>query len=282
MAESVKHPPPATGPRILPSTMRVFANPAQPNWYGLRTLYARETWRFLKVWTQTLLGPVITSMLFLAVFALALGRSGQVIGGLPYIQFLAPGLIMMAVAQNAYANTSSSIFIAKMQGNIVDVLLPPLSANELALGFTLAGVTRGVLIACAVGLAMSQFVPLGVHALAVAAFYVLAGGLMLALLGLMTAIWAEKYDQLQAVTNFVVTPLAFLSGTFYSIERLPEGWQFVAHANPFFYMIDGFRYGLTGHAEGSLAAGAVTLVAADIVLWVICRKMLATGYRLKA
>ncbi|MDA0674985.1 MAG: ABC transporter permease [Proteobacteria bacterium] len=282
MAEPVKHPPPATGPRILPSTMRVFANPAQPNWYGLWTLYCRETLRFIKVWTQTLLGPVITSLLFLAVFALALGRSDQIIGGMPYIQFLAPGLIMMAVAQNAYANTSSSIFVAKMQGNIVDALLPPLSANELAIGFALAGVTRGVLIAYAVGLAMSMFVPLGVHALAVAAFYVLAGGLMLALLGLMTAIWAEKYDQLQAVTNFVITPLAFLSGSFYSIERLPEGWLFVAHANPFFYMIDGFRYGLTGHAEGSFATGAVTLVAADIVLWLVCRQMLAKGYRLKA
>lgn len=270
------------GPRILPSARRVFANPNQPNWYGLWTLYARETWRFLKVWSQTLLGPAMTSLLFLAVFALAIGKSAQTVAGLPYVEFLVPGLIMMAIAQNAFANTSSSIFIAKVQGNIVDTLMPPLSANELTCGIAFAGVTRGLLVAVAVGLAMAAFVPIHVHDWALVLFHVLAGGLMLSLLGLMTGVWADKFDHLAAITNFVVTPLAFLSGTFYSIDRLPAALQVAAHVNPFFHMIDGFRYGFTGHADGSVGTGAIMLVAIDVALWLACQRLLASGYRLRA
>ncbi len=257
-------------------------DPSAANWYGLWTLYMREVRRFTKVYTQTILGPMATALLFLAIFALALGRAVQTIGGVPFMEFLAPGLIMMAVAQNAFANTSSSLFIAKVQGNIVDTLMPPLSADELTMGIAMAGVTRGVVVAIAVAVAMAPFVPLGLHHAGYVLYHALAGALMLSLLGTMTGIWAEKFDQLGAVTNFLVTPLAFLSGTFYSIERLPATFQAIAHANPFFYMIDGFRYGMTGHADGSLAAGVAVLAGVNGALWLVCHWMFASGYRLKA
>jgi ABC-2 type transport system permease protein len=208
---SAFHRPP---PELLRSALRVYADPGRPNWFGLGTLYLRETRRFIKVWTQTLLGPVVTTLLFLAIFALALGRAVETVAGVPFMEFLAPGLIMMAIAQNAFANTSSSLFIAKVQGNIVDTLMPPLSAHELTCGIALAGVTRGVLVALTVGAAMAAFVPMRFHDPLFVALHLLAGSLMLSLLGLVVGVWAEKFDHVAAITNFVVTPLAFLSGTF--------------------------------------------------------------------
>ena len=249
---------------------------------GLWTLYLKEVRRFLNVFTQTLLAPMVTTLLFLAIFTLALGRSVQQIGGVSYAQFLAPGLIMMAMVQNAFANTSSSIVIAKVQGNIVDLLMPPLSPSELTLGLAAGGVTRGVLVGLTVALGMWIFVPLRLHDPLFVAFHAVNASLMLALLGLIGGIWAEKFDHIAAVTNFVVTPLSFLSGTFYSIERLPESWHFVAFLNPFFYMIDGFRYGFIGHADGSLLTGALVVLGVNTLLWLITHRMLATGYRLKA
>jgi ABC-2 type transport system permease protein len=252
------------------------------NWLGFWTLYAREVRRFAKVYNQTVLAPVVTTLVFLAIFALALGRSVDVIDGTPFLQFLAPGLTMMAVAQNAFANTSSSIIISKVQGNIVDTLMPPLSAFELTAGFALGGVTRGLAVGAAVALAMSLFVPMPVaHAGATLAFAA-AGALLLSLLGIAGGIWAEKFDQIAAVTNFIVTPLSFLSGTFYSVSRLPPEWQVAAHLDPFFYMIDGFRYGVTGRADMDPWLGAGVLAIACAALWLLCQRMFATGYRLKA
>jgi ABC-2 type transport system permease protein len=252
------------------------------NWRGLWTLYLKEVRRFIKVMTQTVLAPMVTTLLFYAVFALALGRVVDRAGGVPYLEFLAPGLIIMAMAQNAFANTSSSIIIAKVQGNIVDVLMPPLEAIELIVAFALGGVTRGVVVGLAVACGMAVFVPVHVAHIGYIAFHGVMGSLMLALLGIVGAIWSEKFDHIAAVTNFIVTPLAFLSGTFYSIERLPGAWSVAAHLNPFFYMIDGFRYGFIGHADGSLGAGIAVMIAINTALWLVCHRMFATGYKLKA
>ncbi len=251
------------------------------NWRGLWTLYMKEVRRFLNVFTQTLLAPMVTTLLFLAIFTLALGGGGRVVGGVPFSAFLAPGLIMMAMVQNAFANTSSSLVIAKVQGNIVDVLMPPLSPAELTLGMAGGGVTRGVMVGLAVGLGMWIFVPVTIHNPLFILFHGVMASLMLSLLGMIGGIWSEKFDHIAAVTNFVITPFSFLSGTFYSIERLPEAWQVVAHFNPFFYMIDGFRYGFIGHADGNLTLGIVVMAGVNLFLWIVTYRMFATGYRLK-
>ena len=252
------------------------------NWRGLWTLYLREVRRFLNVYTQTLVAPVITALLFLAIFVLALGRQLSGLGGVTFAEFLMPGLAMMAIMQNAFANTSSSLVIAKVQGNIVDILMPPLSPGELTLGMAGGGLSRGLLVGLTVSLAMAPFVPIGLHDPLLVVFHAVNASLMLALLGMAGGIWSEKFDHIAAVTNFVVTPMTFLSGTFYSIERLPENWQFVALLNPFFYLIDGFRYGFIGHADGSLAVGAAVVLATNAGLFLLVYRMIATGYRLKA
>ena len=257
-------------------------DPSPYNWLGLWTLYMREIRRFLKVYTQTLLAPVVTTLLFLAIFTLALGRAVEAVGGVPFREFLAPGLIMMAIIQNSFSNTSSSISIAKSQGNIVDTLMPPLNAHELTFAIALGGATRGVLVATVTGLAMSFFVDIGVHHLGFVAYHACSAALMLSLLGIITGIWADKFDHMAAVTNFVIMPLSFLSGTFYTIQRLPEIFQAIAHANPFFYMIDGFRYGFIGHADGSLAAGVLVTAGVNGGLWLLCHWMFKSGYKLKS
>ena len=246
------------------------------------TLYVKEVRRFAKVATQTVIAPVVTTLLFLAIFALALGGATREVGGVPFAQFLAPGLVMMAMVQNAFANTSSSLLISKIQGNIVDVVMPPLSAGELTLAFAAGGVTRGMAVGLAVALAMAVFVPMEVQHPFFVLFHAFAASLMLSLVGLLAGIWAEKFDQMAAITNFVITPFAFLSGTFYSVERLPEFWRVAAHFDPFFYMIDGFRYGFIGHADASLALGAAVLIAADILLWALVYAWFRRGYKLKA
>ncbi|CAA7618835.1 ABC transporter permease [Magnetospirillum sp. UT-4] len=266
-------------PAALPPVPRSYG---AVNWLGARTLFLKEVRRFLKVHFQTVMAPVVTTLLFLAVFALALGRVAADVGGVPFVEFLTPGLIMMAMVQNAFANTSSSIIIAKVQGNIVDLLMPPLSAAEQTAAVALGGVARGLLVGVVVGLAMSLFVRIHLHSAFFIIFHAAMGSLMLSLLGMIGGIWADKFDHMAAVTNFVVTPLSFLSGTFYSIERLPEGFHLFALANPFFYMIDGFRYGFIGHADGPLGVGVAVVALADLGLLLLTWRMLATGYKLKA
>ena len=251
------------------------------NWLGLWTLVVKEVRRFIKVATQTVVAPVVTTLLFLAIFTLALGRSVTVVGGVPFAQFLAPGLVMMAMVQNAFANTSSSILISKVQGNIVDMLMPPLSAGELTLGFAAGGVIRGLVVGTVTALAMMIFVPVHIYSWPFVLFHAVAASLMLSLVGIIGGIWSDKFDHIAAVTNFVVTPLAFLSGTFYSVERLPPFFRTVAHFDPFFYMIDGFRYGFIGHADGSLAAGIAVMILLNAGLWGVCHWMFASGYKLK-
>jgi ABC-2 type transport system permease protein len=259
-----------------------FGTPFDLNLIGLWTLYLKEVRRFLKVPGQTLAAPAVTTLMFLLIFSLALGRGGRVIEGLPFLEFLAPGLVMMAVIQNAFANTSSSILIGKIQGNIVDMLMPPLRPGELLFGIVAGGVTRGLLVAVVVTLAMLPAVAIRIEHPLLVLYYALSGSLMLALLGLLGGIWAERFDQMAAVTNFVVTPLSFLSGTFYSIAQLPGPFLLAAHLNPFFYLIDGLRFGFTGHADGSILIGAIAVTAVNLGLWLVAHALIARGYRLKA
>ena len=252
------------------------------NWIGFWTLYVKEVRRFLKVFMQTVAAPVVTTLLFLAIFLLALGGGGRQIAGVPYVEFLVPGLVMMAITQNAFANTSSSLVIGKMLGSIVDVLTPPLSPVELVLALTLGGATRGVVVGLAVGLVLTPLAAIHLSSITAILFYGIAGSVMMSLLGILGGLWADKFDHLAAVTNFVVTPLTFLSGTFYSVSQLPESWRLVAHVNPFFYMIDGFRYGFTGAAEGSLVVGVTLMATIDLLLLAWCHRLFVTGYKLKA
>lgn len=257
-------------------------NPRAGNWLGLWTLYSREVRRFLKVYTQTLVAPLVTTLLFFAVFSLALGRAVEQIGDVPFLQFLAPGLIMMAITQNAFANTSSSLVIAKIQGNIVDTLMPPLNAHELTFAYAMGGATRGMMIGLVITLVMSAIQPMPIANIGLIIFHGFMGALMLSLLGVIGGIWSVKFDHIAAVTNFVVTPLSFLSGTFYSIERLPELGKFLAHINPFFYMIDGFRSGFIGQSDSDIWIGIAVMSGINLFLWIVSYRMFKTGYKLKA
>ena len=246
------------------------------------TLIKREVGRFLNVYTQTIVAPAVTTLLFYAIFALAFGGIKRQVGEVPYMEFLAPGLVLMTMVQNAFANTSSSLVISKVQGNIVDVLMPPLSALELYIGFVTGSVLRGLCVGVVTVIVISFFVPLHIHAPLVILAYAFLGTLMLGTLGLAAGIWSEKFDHIAAVTNFIVTPLTFLSGTFYSIAQLPEFWRGLAEYNPFFYMIDGFRYGFIGQADGSVFIGIIALLVLNLALMALTLWMLRTGYKIKS
>ena len=254
------------------------------NWGGLRTLYVKEVRRFFKVQLQTIWAPAVTTMLFLVIFTVALGREGRTIMGAPFADFLAPGLIVMGMIQNAFANASFSLLVGKIQGTIVDYLMPPLSVGELITGLLGAALTRALLVGLAVWLAMMAWpgvdvVPKQYWAVF---WFGLMGSLMLGLLGLMTSIWAEKFDHAAAVSNFVVAPLSLLSGTFYSIDALSPVFRAVSHANPFFYVISGFRYGFLGVADSPVLFGALLLLAINAVLGALCFALLRSGWKLKA
>ncbi|TNE64403.1 MAG: multidrug ABC transporter permease [Alphaproteobacteria bacterium] len=244
----------------------------------------RETRRFMKVWAQTLASPAITTILYMIIFSLALGGSGRNIAGMAYGTFLAPGLIVMTMLQNAFANTSSSLIISKVQGNIVDTLMPPMSAIELTTGFVMGGVTRGIVVGLSVGLAFVLMPGVDMHVSHIWAvvYFAVAASAMLSLIGVLTGIWAEKFDHTAAITNFVVAPLSLLSGTFYSIDRLAPAWQVVSHANPFFYLIDGFRYGFIDRADSDILVGVLYTLAINAVLTVWVYRVFKSGYRLKA
>ncbi|HEY0627575.1 MAG TPA: ABC transporter permease [Allosphingosinicella sp.] len=254
------------------------------NWGGLKTLYLKEVRRFFKVQLQTIWAPAITTLLFLVIFTVALGRTGRTVMGVPFADFLAPGLIVMGMIQNAFANSSFSLLVGKIQGNIVDYLMPPLSTGELITGLIGASVTRAVLVGLAVWLAM-LFWP-GVHVTPVhpgaILWFGIMGSMMLGFLGLLTSIWAEKFDHAAAVSNFVVAPLSLLSGTFYSIESLAPAFQAVSHANPFFYVISGFRYGFLDVADSPVQFGGVLLLAINVVLGASCYFLLRSGWKIKS
>lgn len=259
-----------------------LSTPSYINWIGVLTLYKRESWRFLKVWNQTIIAPMVTTLIFLAILTLAMGGNSRVIDGLPYAVFIAPGLIMMSVVQNAFANTSSSLMLQKLQGVISDILMPPLSGAEVTFSMVMGGITRGVLVGCSVAIAMRLFVPYHVVHIGYAIYFVVVSSAMLALLGMLAGIFSQTFDHVAALTNYLVTPLSFLSGTFYSIHQLPPLWQAISHGNPFFYMIDGFRYALTGYSDSSPEQGAVVLFVVTALLWALAQHLFTKGWRLKA
>lgn len=254
------------------------------NWEGLKTLYIKEVRRFFKVQLQTVWAPSITTLLYLAIFTIALGRSGRMVMGVHFADFIAPGLIVMAMIQNAFANSSFSLLVGKIQGNIVDYLMPPLSTGELMAGLVAAAVTRAFFVGVAVWLAMLLWpgVSVAVQHPLWAFWFALMGSLMLAFLGLMTSLWADKFDHAAAVTNFVVTPLSLLSGTFYSVEQLSPAFRAASHANPFFYVISGFRYGFLGISDSPIAIGAIGLLVLNLALWAGCYALLRSGWKIKA
>ena len=252
------------------------------NWRGVWTLYHREVKRFLKVFTQTIAAPVVTTLLFYTIFSVALENRVGSVGTVSFVVFLAPGLIMMTILQNSFANTSSSIMVSKVQGNIVDVLMPPISPLEMMCAYIAGGVTRGMIVAAAATTVMLFLVDLPFANPPAIVFFAVTASVMLALLGMIGGIWAEKFDHMAAITNFVIVPLSFLSGTFYSIERLPEMWQCVAQFNPFFYAIDGFRYGFIGQGDAGFWRGAAVMLGMDMLLFLSVHRMLATGYKLKS
>ncbi len=252
------------------------------NWLGLATLARRETQRFMAVWTQTLMAPLVTAGLFMVIFTIAIGpRRGEVMG-VDFTTFLAPGILMMTVIQNAFANTSSSIVISKVQGNIVDTLMPPLSAAELVLGYLAGAVARGVLVALAIAAGLALFLGLVPAHPFWALLFVVLGAAFLGALGMVAGIFANKFDQMAAITNFIVTPLAFLSGTFYSVEALPGTLYTISHVNPVFYLIDGVRFGMIGVSDSSPMLGLVVALGSTFAVAVLAWGMFRRGYRLKA
>ena len=253
------------------------------NWVGLWTLYMREVRRFTKVGMQTVGAPVITSMLFMMVFAVAVGDRAKLAGDIDFLTFLVPGLVMMTVLQNAFANTSSSLVVSKVQGNIVDILMPPLAAGELLAGLAAGGMTRGIAVGIVAAIVLGAFGDIGLPAAPFAAIcFLVLGSLALSFAGILAGVWANKFDEMAAITNFVIQPLAFLSGTFYSVDRLPPPFDLVATLNPVFYAIDGFRFGLIGVADRPVVTGLLVLVLVNLVLGALCYQVLASGFRLKS
>ncbi len=253
------------------------------NWGGLKTLYIKEVRRFFKVQMQTVWAPAITTLLYLAIFTVALGRGGRTVMGVPFANFIGPGLIVMAMIQNAFANASFSLLVGKIQGNIVDYLMPPLSTGELIAGLVGAALTRAFLVGFAVWLAMLLWpgVSVEVRRPELVLWFGLMGALLLSLLGLLTSLWADKFDHAAAVTNFVVTPLSLLSGTFYSVRQLAPTFQKISHANPFFYVISGFRAGFLGTSDSPLLVGGVGLLLLNLALWFVCYSLLRRGWKIK-
>jgi len=256
------------------------------NWGGLKTLYVKEVKRFFKVQLQTVWAPAITTLLFLVIFTVATGARRPVMvgsGTVAFADFIAPGLIIMGMMQNAYANSSFSLLVGKIQGTIVDYLMPPLSVAELLAALVGGAVTRALCVGGAVWLAMALWPGVHVtpHAPLAILWFGLLGSVFLAFVGVLTSIWAEKFDHAAAVQNFVVAPLTLLSGTFYSVDHLAPVFRAFSHANPFFYIISGFRYGFLGISDSPVIIGAIVVLAIDVVLGLICYTLLKRGWKLK-
>ncbi len=259
------------------------------NRIGLWSLYIKEIRRFLKVQTQTVWAPAVTTLLFLVIFTVAMGRSDRLILGVPFATFVAPGLIMMGMMQNAFANASFSLLAGKLQGTIIDLLMPPLSYGELMIGIVGAAITRAIMVGGAVALAMAMWPGVemqAAHPWAII-WFGLMGATMLSLVGLLASLWAEKFDHNAAVTNFVVAPLSLLSGTFYVISNLSPLFQLISRANPFFYMISGFRFGFLGESDigntnEAVLGAAVGVGVFNLVLGIVTYRVLKSGWKIKS
>lgn len=254
------------------------------NWAGMTALYLKEVRRFLKVHLQTVWGPALTSLLFLIIFTVALGRGGLMVMDVPFADFVAPGLIIMAMVQASFQNTTTVVLAGKLQGTIVDYLMPPFSPGELLFALVSAAVTRAMFVGAAIWLAMLAWpgVHVAPHHLWAVLFFGIAGSAMLAFLGILTGIWAEKFDHAAAITNFIVAPLSLLSGTFYSMDNVSPLMRAISHFNPFFYAISGFRYGFLAAADSPILVGALLLLVINLVLGAVCYVGLRQGWRIKA
>ena len=263
------------------------ATPPAPRAYrgfnrpGFRTLYLREVKRFWKVGTQTLAAPVVTSLLYMMVFVVAVGGTRPAVGGVAFATFIAPGLIMMTILNNAFANASSSLLQAKVNGLVGDFMTPPLTPLEHVAGFALGAATRGLLVGAVTWIAVLPFANLPLTHLWAVLYFAMVASMILGMLGIMAGLWAEKFDHMAAVTNFIIMPMTFLSGTFYLVDRLPEPFRTASHFNPFFYLIDGFRYGFIGTAEGSLLTGVGMTAGIVVAFACVCLWMFESGYKLK-
>ena len=251
------------------------------NWIGFWTLYKKEVLRFLVVIIQTVISPLVTSLLFLLVLSLAIGNERGEVLGFPFITFLAPGLIAMQVIQQGFSHSSSSIMIGKIQGNIVDILYAPLTAGEITLAINLAACTRSIMIALVSIIVFSFIVGLEFYNFFYIFIFVFLGGFILSSLGIIVGLWAEKFDHMASATNFIIIPLSFLSGTFYSIDRLPTVLKSVSEMNPFFYIIDGFRFGFLGTSDESIIFGLFYLIILSCLSWFAAYILFKKGYKIK-
>jgi len=249
------------------------------NWYGLYILFSKEVWRFSKLATQTILAPVVVILLYLLVFSSVLGKHVRVYDDISYTAFLVPGLIMMTVIQNAFTNSSTSFFQSKLMGNIVFMLIAPLSSVEFYLAYMNASIVRGIIVGIGVWLASLLFVVVPVYNFWILIAFALLNSAVLGTMGLISALWAEKWDHISAFQNFVILPLSFLSGVFYSVHALPEFWQKASHYNPFFYMIDGFRYGFFGKSDVDISFSFLVVSLFFILISTICLWLLHIGYK---
>lgn len=255
---------------------------SRSNWIGPWTLLKKELLRFWRVSFQTVAAPVITALLYLLIFSHVLDKHVQVYDGVAYTEFLIPGLIMMSVLQNAFANSSSSLIQSKVMGNIVFVLLTPLTHLQFFMAFLIAAIIRGLVVGLCIYLVAMWFVDLTVANPWMIIAFGLLGSALLGTFGIIAGIWADRFDQMAAFQNFIIMPLSFLSGVFYSIHSLPPFWQKVSHLNPFFYMIDGFRYGFFGKGDVSPVLSLLIVTASFLVLALITLKMLKSGYKLRS
>ena len=252
------------------------------NWIGFWTLYKKEVLRFLIVAIQTVISPLVTSLLFLIVLSIAMGSDRGDVLGFKFITFLAPGLIAMQVIQQAFSHSSSSIMIGKIQGNIVDILYAPLTAGEITMAINLAACTRSIIIAATSIFVFNFIVELEFYNFFYIFLYTFVGAFILSSIGIMIGLWAEKFDHMASATNFVIVPLSFLSGTFYSVDRLPGVLRNISDVNPFFYIIDGFRYGFLGVADGSMKFGLFYLILLSFVIWFATYIVFKRGYKIKS
>lgn len=252
------------------------------NWLGLYTFYCKEVKRFLSIPAQTIIAPMITSLLFLLIFQLSIGRARIQIDGLDFITFLAPGLIMMKIIQNTFSSTSSAIVSGKMLGAIADVLTPPLTNMEIIVGFMGSAITRGMVVATASAIAMFPFVDMNVHSWGLLIFFALFGAMLMGAMGIVAGLWADKWDHMGTVSNYLIMPMSFLSGTFYSISQLPESIKFFTLFNPFFYLVDGFRYAMTGYSDIDPMIGVYVVSAMVVAMWLLVNYLFNIGWKIKS
>ena len=252
------------------------------NWIGLYSLYCKETLRFLSVFGQTIIGPIITSILFLVVISLAIGNNRENVLGVEFIMFLSPGLIAMQVITQSFAHTSSSILMGKVMGNIVDMIGAPLSATEVITSIVFASVTRALIICSLSILIFWMIVDIRVQNFFVLTMYLILTSIILSCAGIIAGLWAEKFDHMATITNFLIVPLSFLSGTFYSVDNLPNILKSISYYNPFFHMIDGFRYAFILNLDGSIKFGIIYLLILSVLFWLTAYFLYKKGYKIKS